>query len=78
MYYMFNRKEVNMKQNRNDVISSHDEFEDFKKEFNLQNDHIDYIINDDVIKVNTYEVSDEVLDIIENNISNVELFYSKC
>jgi hypothetical protein len=75
---MFNRKEVNMKQNRNDVISSHDEFEDFKKEFNLQNDHIDYIINDDVIKVNTYEVSDEVLDIIENNISNVELFYSKC
>lgn len=78
MYYMFNRKEVNMKQNRNDVISSHDEFEDFKKEFNLQNDHIDYIINDDVIKVNTYEVSDEILDIIENNISNVELFYSKC
>ena len=78
MSYMFNRKEVNMKQNRNDVISSHDEFEDFKKEFNLQNDHIDYIINDDVIKVNTYEVSDEVLDIIENNISNVELFYSKC
>ena len=78
MYYMFNRKEVNMKQNRNDVISSHDEFEDFKKEFNLQNDHIDYIINDDVIKVNTYEVSDEVLDIIENNISNVELCYSKC
>ena len=30
------------------------------------------------IKVNTYKVSDEVLDIIENNISNVELFYSKC
>jgi len=78
MYYMLKRKEVNMKQNRNDIISSHDEFEDFKKEFNLQNDHIDYIINDDVIKVNTYEVSDEVLDIIENNISNVELFYSKC
>jgi|TARA_R100001463_G_scaffold127245_2_gene185242 hypothetical protein len=75
---MLKRKEVNMKQNRNDIISSHDEFEDFKKEFNLQNDHIDYIINDDVIKVNTYEVSDEVLDIIENNISNVELFYSKC
>ena len=67
-----------MKQNRNNVISSHDEFEDFKKEFSLQNYHIDYIINDDVIKVNTYEVSDEVLDIIENNISNVELFYSKC
>ena len=67
-----------MKQNRNDVISSHDEFEDFKREFNLQNNHIDYIINDDVIRVNTYKVSDEVLDIIENNISNVELFYSKC
>ena len=78
MYYMLKRKGVNMKQNRNDVISSHDEFEDFKREFNLQNNHIDYIINDDVIKVNTYKVSDEVLDIIENNISNVELFYSKC
>ena len=50
-----------MKQNRMDVITSHEEFNEFKEEFNLQDTHIDYIIKDDVIKINTNGVHNDTL-----------------
>ena len=67
-----------MKQNRMDVITSHEEFNEFKEEFNLQDTHIDYIIKDDVIKINTNSVHNDTLEVLQDNITNIELTYYTC
>ena len=67
-----------MKQNRMDVITSHEEFNEFKEEFNLQDTHIDYIIKDDVIKINTNGVHNDTLEVLQDNITNIELTYYTC
>ena len=67
-----------MKQNRMDVITSHEEFNEFKEEFNLKDTHIDYIIKDDVIKINTNCLHNDTLEVLQDNITNIELTYYTC
>ena len=61
---------------KNTFISSIDEFENWQSA-NLNGEFVDFYISSDTVYVNMYGLDDDTVDIIENGISNLELFSKK-
>ena len=57
-------------------ITSIDEFENWLNA-NLNGEYVDFYLKNDTLFINTFELSDDSLDLIESSINNSELFYRK-
>jgi hypothetical protein len=57
-------------------ITSFDEFDNWL-DANLNGEYVDFYLKNDTLYINTFELSDDSLDLIESSIDNVEIFYKK-
>jgi len=57
-------------------ITSIDEFENWL-DANLNGEYVDFYLKNDTLFINTFDLSDDSLDLIESSIDNLEIFYKK-
>ena len=57
-------------------ITSIDEFENWL-DANLENEYVDFYLKNDTLYINTFDLSDDNLDLIQSSIDNSDIFYRK-
>ena len=57
-------------------ITSIDEFENWL-DVNLNDEYVDFYLKNDTLFINTFDLSNDNLDLIQSSIDNMEIFYRK-
>ena len=57
-------------------ITSIDDFENWL-DVNLNDEYVDFYLKNDTLFINTFDLSNDNLDLIQSSIDNVEIFYKK-
>ena len=57
-------------------ITSIDEFENWL-DANLNGEYVDFYLKNDTLFINTFDLSNDNLDLIQSSIDNLDIFYRK-